>query len=103
MPILYGLGRPKKRTTKARGYGHDWRRYSERHRRDYPLCGGSANKAREGAFGCLSEGHTTEATEVDHIVPLVDGGARLDPMNTQSLCRAHHHQKTQEEKCSDSF
>ena len=42
---------------------------------------------------CASEGRTTAAEEVDHIIPLHKGGADTDD-NLQCLCRAHHHRKT---------
>jgi 5-methylcytosine-specific restriction protein A len=31
---------------------------------------------------------TGEATEVDHIVPIIVGGARLDPANLRAACQA---------------
>jgi 5-methylcytosine-specific restriction protein A len=34
------------------------------------------------------------ADDVDHVVSLSDGGARLDPGNLQSLCRPCHNRKT---------
>ena len=34
------------------------------------------------------------ADEVDHIVPLARGGARLNPANLQSLCKRCHSKKT---------
>ena len=37
------------------------------------------------------------ATDVDHIVPLRDGGARLDGANLQPLCRECHSRKTANE------
>lgn len=37
---------------------------------------------------CLAEGRTTEATIVDHIVPLDHGGSDEDD-NTRNLCRPH--------------
>jgi 5-methylcytosine-specific restriction protein A len=37
---------------------------------------------------CLKQGKRTKAEIVDHIVPLKDGGERLDPRNMQSLCRS---------------
>lgn len=43
---------------------------------------------------CKAKGRVTPATEVDHIVPLRQGGARLDRSNLQSLCRPCHAQKT---------
>ncbi|MGA5467164.1 HNH endonuclease signature motif containing protein [Mycobacterium sp. NPDC050041] len=32
--------------------------------------------------------------QVDHIVPLAEGGDRYDHANMQSLCKPHHDQKT---------
>lgn len=35
---------------------------------------------------------------LDHIREIRDGGARLDPRNTQWLCRVHHGEKTEAAK-----
>jgi 5-methylcytosine-specific restriction endonuclease McrA len=35
-----------------------------------------------------------KASAVDHIVPIGEGGADLDPDNLQSLCKRHHGPKT---------
>jgi len=37
------------------------------------------------------------AVEIDHIVPLSEGGAPLDRENLQGLCREHHREKTRAE------
>lgn len=42
---------------------------------------------------CQADGFVRVADEVDHIVPLVDGGAD-DESNYQSLCKDHHKTKT---------
>lgn len=42
---------------------------------------------------CLTEGRTTQAREVDHIIPLEDEGTD-DRANLQALCRQCHKQKT---------
>lgn len=42
---------------------------------------------------CEREFRVTAASEVDHIVPLADGGAD-DESNYQSLCEACHKAKT---------
>ncbi|MGW1998487.1 HNH endonuclease [Embleya sp. NPDC001921] len=39
----------------------------------------------------------TKAVEVDHIVPLSQGGSKWDPDNMQSLCGPCHGSKTQED------
>ena len=38
-----------------------------------------------------------KANAVDHIVAISQGGAELDPVNLQSLCRRHHNTKTTSE------
>lgn len=43
---------------------------------------------------CEQCGYPTRADEVDHITPLADGGAELDPANCQALCRPCHKAKT---------
>lgn len=49
---------------------------------------------------CDSEGRDTIATDVDHIVPLEDGGDRWSFDNLQSLCHAHHSMKTRREQAT---
>lgn len=46
---------------------------------------------------CRMPGCNTMATDVDHIVPLADGGAPFDRKNVQPLCKFHHSQKTARE------
>lgn len=46
---------------------------------------------------CQEKGRLSEAVEVDHIVPLSDGGAPYDYDNLQSLCHRCHVIKTAEE------
>lgn len=70
----------------ARGYDSRWRKLRNRFIREHPLC-----------IHCKAEGRTKEAEEVDHIIPLRQGGARLDPANLQSLCRRCHQRKTARE------
>jgi 5-methylcytosine-specific restriction protein A len=45
---------------------------------------------------CMIEGRVTTANQVDHIKPKAKGGTD-DETNLQSLCEAHHTQKTIEE------
>ena len=40
------------------------------------------------------------ATEVDHILPLEDGGAVYDEANLQPLCKPHHSRKTARDKAN---
>lgn len=74
----------RRTSSTQRGYDADWQRVRiEALRRDKYLC-----------QHCLREGRVTPAEDVDHIVPLSRGGARLDHGNLQSLCRPCHNVKT---------
>jgi len=74
---------PEMRPSAAkRGYGRRWRRLREMQLNREPLC-----------RVCLEMGFETPATDVDHIVPIRDGG-RNSLENLQSLCHLHHSQKT---------
>lgn len=64
-----------------RGYDAKWTRLSVAQRRKHPFCRFCEQEGRE----------TVIAEDVDHIIPLEDGGARLDPANLQSLCKRHHY------------
>lgn len=66
--------------TKARGYGHDWRKLQERKRTINPLC-----------ENCENDGLTRPMDEVHHIVPIeIDPRLRLEWTNLRSLCRWCH-------------
>lgn len=54
--------------------------------RDFPYC-----------VCCDALGRLREATQVDHIVPLSEGGEPYEPSNLQSLCIHCHARKTAEE------
>ncbi|MCK0174792.1 HNH endonuclease [Mycolicibacterium sp. F2034L] len=43
---------------------------------------------------CEASGCTRLMDQVDHIVPLAEGGDRYDWTNYRSLCKTHHDQKT---------
>jgi 5-methylcytosine-specific restriction enzyme A len=60
-----------------------WQRLRKRLLQDHPWC--------------QSPGCHQPATDVDHIVPLADGGEPFDETNLQTLCKRHHSQKTQRE------
>ncbi|MGF6986530.1 5-methylcytosine-specific restriction protein A [Paraburkholderia atlantica] len=72
-------------TATPRTRGRKWLRIRERQLRLHPLC------AR-----CMDKGFVTEATEVDHIVPLFQGGTDAWK-NLQSLCESCHVEKTTED------
>ena len=65
-------------------YDGVWRKLRRIHLDKHPLC-----------LHCEAEGKLTEASEVDHVVPVkIAPQRRLDPTNLQSLCKSHHSQKT---------
>lgn len=67
-------------TTKQRGYGHDWRKFSERKRDREPLC-----------RVCDVKGRATPADAVHHVEKIKDAPhLRLDDENTVSVCEACH-------------
>lgn len=66
-----------------RGYGTAWERLRrDVLHRDCGLC-----------QPCLQRGHTTIASQVDHITPKAYGGTD-HPDNLQAICLACHRQKT---------
>lgn len=76
----------KKGNTTKRGYGAAWRRIrSYVLQRDKYLC-----------VPCFDVGRVTEAAEVDHKVPLAEGGTE-DVENLQAICTECHKKKTQTE------
>ncbi|TNV14914.1 HNH endonuclease [Buttiauxella sp. B2] len=77
-------------TRHQRGYGTGWDKTRLRIlQRDKGLC-----------QECLRRGAITEATCVDHIDPLANGGSHSDD-NLQSLCTPCHRVKTARERLPD--
>lgn len=72
----------KRGTAHSRGYGAGWRRLREVILNAEPLC-----------RHCLARGIPVPAAEVDHIVPLRDGGDNSRE-NLQPLCALCHDRKT---------
>jgi 5-methylcytosine-specific restriction protein A len=66
----------------SRGYGHRWRKVRRLQLNAHPLCQHP---------GCMKA-----ATDVDHIVSRARGGEDSET-NLQSLCHAHHSEKTARE------
>lgn len=60
-----------------------WRKFRAIYISKHPLC-----------EHCLKDGKLTAATLVDHVIEIMDGGARLSESNVQSLCDACHNRKT---------
>lgn len=67
----------------ARGYDRHWQKVRAEYIAEHPLC-----------EDCLDQGKTTPVYDVDHIIPLSQGGERLDKENMRSLCRKCHNIKT---------
>lgn len=65
-----------------RGYDRRWQRLRRMVLAQQPFC-----------VACEREGRVTPATDVDHIVPLADGG-RDEWSNLQPLCHSCHSRKT---------
>ena len=59
-----------------------WRRLSRMQLMRSPLC-----------VVCMQAGRVTPAEIADHIVPIRNGGARLELANLQSVCRSCHNKK----------
>jgi 5-methylcytosine-specific restriction enzyme A len=70
-------------TASERGYDADWQRLRLAVLDREPFC-----------RICEADGRTEAAVLVDHIVPIEDGGERLDESNLQPLCRLCHGNKT---------
>ena len=70
-----------------RGYDARWQRLRNWFLADHPLC-----------RLCAKHGLTTPAREVDHVVPIRRGGARLEVSNLQALCKSCHSSKTARER-----
>lgn len=68
-----------------------WRRRSEEHRKNEPLCREHLKK------GLIVRGQLT-----DHIIPIDEGGDRFDESNLQTLCWACHQVKTARETHEES-
>lgn len=69
-----------------RGYDVRWRKIRRMVLREEPLC-----------VECEKAGRVTAANEVDHIIPLRQGGTH-ERSNLQPLCKSCHSKKTNRER-----
>jgi 5-methylcytosine-specific restriction enzyme A len=59
----------------------------------------AAHLAREPLCrACKALGRVTPGREVDHVIPIAQGGDRTAQDNLQSLCSPHHRDKTAREQ-----
>lgn len=72
-------------STTARGYGWDWQKLRNQYIAQNPICCDPLK---------LHPNRVIPATDVDHVIPLAQGGARLEWSNLRSLCRECHRQVT---------
>ena len=72
-------GIPNRPPPSARGYDREWRAFRDAVIAANPWC-----------VRCLAHGRRTPATELHHIKPLAQGGARLDVGNVEPCCHSHH-------------
>ena len=61
------------------GYGSDWQRVRKIYLRKHPLC-----------EECIKNDKIVPAVLVHHIIPIQDGGDRLDENNLKALCDKCH-------------
>ncbi|MGB0443341.1 MAG: HNH endonuclease [Flavobacteriaceae bacterium] len=65
---------------------HKWRKFRKRILAIEPLC-----------RSCKTDNKVTEATVLDHITPIRQGGAKLSRDNVQPLCSTCHAKKSGQE------
>lgn len=76
------------RTVRTKEYDSPrWRKVRKLHLQANPLC-----------VECQKEGRVTEATVLDHIKRVNDGGSFWDSSNHQGLCTSHHNKKSANER-----
>lgn len=86
-PVCRAEADRQRGSARRRGYVPAWDAYSKTWLARYPWCG-----QRDGGIfsaehsRCTQRGERVRATVTDHIVPLAEGGALMDPTNHQSLC-----------------
>ena len=71
-----------------RGYDKQWQKARKAYASEHPFC--------EDPYGLHDD--PPPVAIVDHIVPISDGGPRLDARNFQSLCWSCHEKKKAQER-----
>lgn len=83
---MNGLDRRRRGSAAERGYDARWAKLSREYAKLNPWC-----------EPCLSKDVIVKGVIRDHIVPLSQGGERLDWWNVQNSCRSCHSKKTARE------
>jgi 5-methylcytosine-specific restriction protein A len=74
-------------TAHARGYTREWSAYARAWLARFPWCGQRADGQLHIEHSrCAQRGERVRAEVVDHVVPMVEGGASMAASNSQSLC-----------------
>lgn len=86
--VMYQQQDERRGSSADRGYDHAWRRFRAWlcTLPEFALC-----------CECEREGRVTPRHDIDHIIPISAGGARLSKDNCQPLCKSHHSAKTARE------
>ena len=79
-------GESRRLSPSQRGYDRQWQRLRRMKLARQPFCA-----------ECSRRGRIVAATDVDHIVPLANGGTNADD-NLQSLCHSCHSRKTADQR-----
>jgi len=74
-------------SSSKRGYDRTWKRVRLLYIQEHPLC-----------EDCEDRGFITPADLVDHVIPISEGGDRLNFNNLRSLCTADHENKHKHER-----
>ncbi|TAL60608.1 MAG: HNH endonuclease [Bacteroidetes bacterium] len=83
---IHGRKEVNRKSSFLRGYDSSHRKWREQVLYSSPICS-----------ECERHGRYTLATEADHIIPMDQGGDKLDLNNGQGLCRSCHAKKTRKE------
>ena len=84
-PRVHTMMQTRNPEAEQRTRGRKWMSIRARWFSNHPLC-----------VECQRVGRVSVASQLDHIIPLIDGG-KDDESNYKSLCKAHHDAKTEDE------
>ena len=76
---LHAVYADRRGRSDERGYDSAWQRARALYLRRHPLC-----------ERCIEKDRVRIASMVHHIIPISEGGSRLDPDNFKAMCRDCH-------------